>query len=158
MIYADYQQYAALYEPIEFAAFQRLSWDASKYIDGCVTGVDGVNKLRTAYPEEADAAESIRRCTCSLINAMQQVERAQASAGYTLREDGGAVGRVITAISSGAESISYSAGTGNAYTLAASDAGAKAKLYHEIVEQYLSDVQDANGVNLLFMGAYPNVH
>ena len=63
--------------------------------------------------------------------------------------------------SAGNESISYS-GAGDlakssSIAAAVADPQAREKLYRDTVTDYLSGVQDANGVNLLYMGRYPRV-
>lgn len=155
MAYADFDFYASLYgEPLDVTTFNRLAWDASRYIERATTGVDGVKKLKVAPLTDESDIECLNRCVCALIHAMYQVEQAQNTSGYVTREDGTIAGKVISSVSSGTESISYAAGVNTAYTAAAADNNAKNQLYFDIVTQHLSGITDANGVNLLYMGPY----
>ncbi len=161
-MYADYEFYSAIYgnSAIPAADFYRLIWDADRKLDKETTGVDGVKKLKVAFPADADSAEAVRRCACKLVNLAYAIESAEKSAStaneYDITENG-LRGKVISSVSSGSESISY-ATSGTASTLvgkAVSDSAARDNLYRDAIEEYLSGVQDANGVNLLYMGPYP---
>ena len=161
-MYADYEFYAAIYgnSTISAADFSRLIWDADRKLDKETTGVDGMRKLRVAFPTDEYSAEAVRRCACKLVNLAYAIESAEKSASaaneYDIT-DNGLRGKVISSISSGSESISY-ATSGIASTLidkAVSDSAARDKLYRDIIVEHLSGIQDANGVNLLYMGPYP---
>ncbi len=164
MIYTDLEFYSNLYPNDDIEDdFNRLSWDASKLMDRLTTGVDGVKKLTAAYPSDKDDAESVKRCACALVNLMHKVEVVQETQeqaeSYIKNEDGTYQSALISSRSAGNESISYATGTSkvSALSTAASDPEARKALYRETVESYLSGVRDANGVNLLYMGRYPNV-
>lgn len=66
--------------------------------------------------------------------------------------------KIVTSVSSGSESISYAAaGSAARNTLVdtvLTDKTAQNRLFSDTIRDYLSGVQDANGVNLLFMGKY----
>lgn len=160
--YVDYSFYKSLYaeKSIPEVDFNRLSWDACRKIDIATTGVDGVRKLQVAFPTDEYAAESVKRCVCSIIEIMRQIEEAkdtsQMSKGYVETENG-LQGKVITSKSAGNESISYSA-NGSTATLidkALCDSSVREKLYQDTISEMLSGITDANGVNLLYMGRYP---
>ncbi len=162
MGYADYTFYATLYSEsaILESDFNRLSWLAFRKMDASTTGVDGVKKLKVAFPTDEDSAEAVRRCACALIHTMAKIEEQEKSAirshGYEETENG-LRGKVISSLSAGNESISYSANAGKETVIekAAFDKSAREKLYRDIITEYLSSVQDGNGVNLLYMGRYP---
>ncbi len=164
MSYASYEGYKALYgEALPESDYNRLSWEAAREIDFYTTGVDGVKKLKTAFPTDEDNAEAVRRCECALVHLMAQIEAAEKAqreaAGYVEREDGSLQGKVVSSVSSGSESISYSvknAGT-TAIDTAVSDQEARKALFADTVRKYLSGVSDGNEVNLLYLGAYPHV-
>lgn len=164
MAYVDYAYYQSLYgdSAIPEADFNRLSWDACREIDRYTTGIDGYIKLRNAFPKDEYAAESVRRCVCKLVSVISQIEQAEKSAqssqGYIQREDGTVQGKIVTSVSAGNESISYSAGgSGDATAMgeAVKSADAREKMYYSIIHEYLSGIKDANGVNLLGRGTYP---
>lgn len=155
--YAEFARYAQLYpeDALQEASFARLVWDASREVDNLTTGVDGVRKLKVAYPTDEDDAECVTRCVCAVVHDLYQIEQAQAAASYTTKEDGTVSPRAVSSISAGNESISYANSGKSAYTEAATDATARKALVRGTIERYLSGVCDANGVRLLYMGVYP---
>lgn len=165
MSYADFAFFGDIYcSNLTEQDFNRISWEAAREIDRHTTGIDNVRKLKIAFPTDDEDAESVRRCECALVDLMWKIEEAEkaqeAASGYVEREDGTVVGKVVTSLSSGSESIGYSAKGGSGSTAidaAVSDMAARKRLFADTVRQYLSGVTDANGVNLLFMGVYPNV-
>lgn len=162
-MYVDYEFYSELYgkKAIEESVFNLLSWETCKKVDYYTTGVDGVKKLKHFFPADEDDAESVKRCICKLIDTMNQINLAEEeeknAQGYIIREDGSLQGKVVSSISAGNESMSYSIGKSGTTQIsnAVSDSSAREKLYRDIVTEYLSGVTDSNGVNLLYMGAYP---
>lgn len=166
MAYIDHEYYSALYgaDAVEESDFNRFRWECEKRVDNLTTGVDGVRKLRIAFPVDEDDAETVKRCICKLIEIAVQIDEstkalAQAS-GYITDETTGAIrGKVVANKSSGSESISYvSSASGSTSTLidkALSDKDVQDRLYNDTIIEYLSGVPDANGVNLLFAGPYP---
>lgn len=164
MAYIDYEFYQSLYgREVNEIAFTRLVWEACHRMDACTSGADNVKKLKVAFPTDEDDAETVRRCAAALVNVLHQVEQAekeaQSAQGYVTREDGTVMGKVVSSVSAGNESISYStsgnSGTATRITSAVSDPAARERLLNETVAEYLSGVSDANGVNLLYMGRYP---
>lgn len=161
MSYIALSEYIKLYDPMEESLFNRLAFDACRIMDIHTTGIDNVKKLKTYFPTDKDDAEAVKHCAAKLIYTLNQINRAEATAlesrGYE-STDQGMRGKVISSMSSGSESISYTTG-GNAsatvYDAAAKDKTSRDKLLSEIVWEYLSGIPDANGVGLLFMGMYP---
>ena len=156
MAYFDIDFYRQNYGDIDEAAFNRRSFDACRKIDNHTTGVDGVKKLRHAFPIDEDDIEAVKRCGCKLVYLMTQMEAAEQSMGYEATENGFR-GKVISSVSAGNESISYSVGNATMIDKALSDPAVKEKLFRDTIREYLSGVADANGVNLLYMGVYPRV-
>ena len=160
MTYIRKDYYEGLYGEISERDFSMLSWEATRILDLHTTGIDGVKKLKIAYPTDEEDVESIKRCAAKIINFLYKVilEETAISAisGFTEAEHG-MRGKVITSVSAGNESISYSAATNTAteVTAAAKDHKVRDKIVSDIVWEYLSGITDANGVNLLFMGNYP---
>lgn len=152
MAYITRAKYVELYGDIAEAEFTRLAFDASRFMDIMTTGIDNVKKLKTAMPEDEDDAEAVEMCCAKLISLMQSIEAAD---GFVTREDGTVSSKAVSSISSGSESISY--GGTSSISAAVSDVNARNALYADAVKAYLSGIADANGVNLLYMGRYPNV-
>ena len=161
-MYLTFDEYTALYSPIEETVFNRLAYDACRCIDRYTTGIDGVKKLKTAFPMDEDFAQAVKYCTAKIINTLFQIQEAEESAsmgrGYTKTENG-LQGKVVSSVSAGNESISFSSANAGASVIdkAVSDLPTRESLIKSIVREYLSGVQDANGVNLLYMGVYPRV-
>lgn len=163
MAYVDYAYYQSLYgeKALPEADFNRLSWEACRKMDAATTGIDGVHKLAEYFPTDEYAAECVKRCACTLVDVLNQVEQARADAvkasGYTETENG-LQGKVISSVSAGNESISYAVGSTKStsvYDKAVSDKSVEAELYADTIREYLTGIADANGVNLLFLGKYP---
>lgn len=163
MGYVDYSYYRSLYgdSSANETDFNRLSWDASRKLDVFTTGLDGIRKLAVAFPVDEYSAEAVKRCVCSVIQFMHQVEEAESqlsqSRGFVETENG-LRGKVISALSAGNESISYSTGNSGKGTVAeaaASDKTVQDKEISDLIRDGLSGISDANGVNLLYMGRYP---
>lgn len=162
--YADYEFYKTLYgeKSISETDFNRLSWDACKRIDAATTTVDGIKKLKIAFPTDEDDSEAVKRCLCELINILYKLEQAEervnASQGFVQREDGTVSSKLVSSVSAGNESISYSTNNISAATLidkALSDKTVQEQLYRDTIAKYLSGVTDKNGINLLYAGRYP---
>jgi len=161
-MYISFEEYASLYGPTEETVFNRLSYDACRHIDRYTTGVDGVKKLKTAFPTDEDSAEAVKHCAAKIISILFQIQEAEKSAsmgrGY-IQTENGLQGKVVASVSAGNESVSFSTGSSQASTIdaAVSDLSARDNLICRTVREYLSGAQDANGVNLLYMGVYPRV-
>ena len=162
-MYISYDEYAALYsgDSIE-SVFNRLAFDACRYLDRFTTGADGVKKLKVAFPTDEDSVAAVKNCAAKVINQLYQIQEAEKSAsmgrGYISTENG-LQGKVIASVTSGEESITYSTsaktGSTTAIDAAVSDIRYRENMLREIVWDYLGGVPDANGVNLLYMGVYP---
>lgn len=154
MAYVDYEYYTALYGNIDEPVFNRLLWDSERKLDVFTTGVDNYKKLRNSFPTAPEEAEAVKRCVCKLIDAMHQLEKAERTASRVTSENGTHSG-VISSVSAGNESISYATGAMTEIDKALTDRSARDKMYADIIRDCLSGVTDANGINLLYMGAYP---
>lgn len=161
--YVDFDFYKKISgaEAIPEAEFLRLSWGACRRLDRMTTGIDGVRKLKAAFPVDEEDAEAVKRCACAFVDAAYRVEQAgkeNALASGFVESENGVHGKVISSISAGNESISFSASSESsesAFSKAAASKEEEAALYNDIVREYLSGIADANGVNLLYMGRYP---
>lgn len=162
MAFISQDYYKGLHGEISEKDFSRLSWEACRKMDVMTTGVDGIKKLKNFFPTDEDDAESVKRCACKLVNLLSQIESAEKTAtaahGYEPTENG-MRGKVVTSVSAGNESISYSAAAAQETSIdkAVTDQKYKDNLMNEIIWDHLSGVTDSNGVNLLYMGRYPRV-
>ena len=164
MAYVDYEYYKSLYgeENISEIDFNRILWSAEREIDKATTGIDGVKKLKVAFPLEDDG-EIVKRCIVELVNFLYKLEEAERNANslYQLTEqhDGSLRGKVISSVSAGNESISYAIGKSSDTALGNAVKGSKNKEYeiYQFIKSFLSGVLDVNGVNLLFGGRYPYI-
>lgn len=161
-MYITYSEYTALYDPIEERYFNRLVFQACQAVDNLTTGVDGVKKLRVAFPADEDNATAVKRCVSNVTNLLYQIQEAEKSASLGrgfIETENGLQGKVVSSVTAGNESISYAVGNSAKTSIdkAVSDRNERIKLLRETVREYLSGVTDANGVNLLYMGVYPYV-
>lgn len=159
-MYIQHEEYIQLYDPIDAKSFNLISYNACRHIDRLTTGIDGVKKLKTAFPTDEDAAEAVKRCAAAVINFLIQLdalEKTAASArGYTETANG-LRGKVVSSVAAGNESVSFSFGdTKTLADVSASDISTRNQAISNIVYEFLSGVADANGVNLLYMGQYPS--
>ena len=161
-MYITLEEYASIYGSIDGQSFNRLAFDACRCIDRHTTGIDGVKKLKVAFPSDEDSAEAVKRCAAEIVNFLFQIQEAEKTAsagrGYQQTENG-LRGKVVTSVSAGNESVSYSSGSfqSTAFDAAVADRSIRDRLIIRTVRDYLSGVSDANGVNLLYMGVYPCV-
>lgn len=155
MAYVTYEDYTSIYDDgLTSTNFNRLDWDAERYVDTQTTGIDDVRKLKVAYPTEEYAQQCVVRCICKLINTMYQIEQQESMMALTSNGNG-ARGGMISSVSSGSESISYNNNIRTGIQNAVIDPEAKKTLLAGIIKSGLSGVCDANGVHLLYMGIYP---
>lgn len=161
-MYINFDEYTALYDAIEEKVFNRLSFDACRCLDRLTTGLDGVKKLKVAFPEDEDSAAAVRHCAARVVNLLFQIQEAEHSAslgrGYNETVNG-LHGKVISSVSAGGESITYAAnpGTTTAIDSAAADPAFRDRMIQNVIRESLSGITDKNGVNLLYMGVYPIV-
>lgn len=151
-MYIDFSEYSAVYSDLSEKDFAFLCFKACLELDKQTKGVDGYSKLDNAFPEDEKAAQAVKYCAIELVHLMHSFDNADNAIGYEETEEGKYIGKQITSVSSGSESISYSAG--NNVSNSSAD---RRYLINSLVRQYLDGIVDKNGVNLLFMGAYPNV-
>lgn len=162
MEYIAFSDYVDMYPDSKLTdvEFKRLSWEASRRIDIATTGIDGVRKLRIAFPTDDYDVAAVNRCTAKLINTAEQILTAEKNAALSreyAETQNGIHSKIISSVSAGNESVSYSSST-SATTVIDSvlaDKSAQEKLYRDIIREYLNGIKDSNGVNLLYMGEYP---
>lgn len=157
-MYATLEQFLQ-YEPDMTADdYNKYSWSATKWVDNVTTGIDGVKKLRVAFPSDEASAETVSRCFCAVIRALKEVDdarAAQASASGYISTENGFQPAAVKSISAGGESITFGTDATSDLAKAASSMSGMKSYINGIVDNYLRGVQDDNGVNLLFGGFYP---
>jgi len=153
--YVDYEYCKSIYgdTAIPEADFNRLEWEARRKIDS-ITG----NKLKFAFPTDEDDAETVRRCVCKFIEIAADIEaatkRVSEGQGY-VTDEVGTHGKMISSVTSGSESVSYTAKSETGSTVidaVLSDKGMQDKLYYDTAKDYLYGINDANGMRLLYAG------
>lgn len=158
-MYIEYNDYATSFRNgCNAMDFDRLALEACIKLDDLTTGFDGVRKLRHHFPVDEIDAKRVKMCACKVVHILHQIEQAEKTAiayrGCTETENG-IRGKVITSVSAGNESISYSVGGGTSATLidkALADKTVQDKLIRDTVREYLHGVTDSRGVYLLYMG------
>lgn len=159
-MYITYIEYFNIYDRIDENLFNRLAFDACRVMDIHTTGIDNVKKLQKYFPTDEYNIEAVKHCAAKLINVLFQIHEAEAAAamgrGYTETEQG-LQRRIISRVEAGNEAVSYSETkiANTAIDAAVANKTARDKLLAETVWDYLRGVEDANGVNLLYMGKYP---
>lgn len=155
-MYADFNYYQTEYggKVIESADdFTHFGRKAERRMDA-ITG----NKLQFAFPTKKKDKEAVKDCLCELTEFLYQLDSYQRaamdSAGVVKQDDGMVRGKVVTSISSGSESIGYSAKSSADTSLmeAAKDKKVADAMINSMVRDGLSGIPDANGVNLLYAG------
>lgn len=159
-MYITYDEYAAIYDPMEERLFNALAFDACRVMDTHTTGIDNVKKLRSFPPKDEYSSQMVKHCAAKLVNILHQIHEAEMAAamgrGYTETEQG-LQRRIISSLESGNEAISFSEAkvSNSVIDTAVADKTARDYLLAETVWEYLRGVEDENGVNLLYMGRYP---
>lgn len=159
-MYITFDEYTKLYDPMDEKLFNRLAFDACRVMDIHTTGIDNVKKLKFYFPTDSDDSAAVKHCAAkiiSLLHQIQEVESAAAIGRAYIETDQGLQCRIISRVEAGNEAISYSETkmTNTVIDAAASDKSVLNSLISDTIREYLSGVTDANGVNLLYMGAYP---
>lgn len=128
---------------------------AEKWLDMASDEIDTLTfgRLMTAFPTIEIHTIKVRKAVCAIAEALFLIDAQRQAAAAQKSEDGTYRGAVAS-ISSGKESISYSAigATASAYAAAAASASEQARLISSIACKYLANIPDANGVNLLYAG------
>ena len=156
-MYADYTYYTTEYGgKMSVADFKRNGRKAERRIDSLTGG-----KLQFAFPANERDIEAVRDAVCELADFLYRIDvynnAAMESIGTVAQADGTVKGKVITSISSGSESRSYSASgvVNTSITEAAKDKKVADTIIYGMVQDNLGGVPDYNGINLLYAGAYP---
>lgn len=158
MAYADYDFYTGTYYGglISEEDFNRFSERASEKLDMFTFG-----RLERKLPRKQIARTKIEKAVCAVADALYQIEMIRSSVmamtGVIENGDGTVKSKLVSSVSSGSESISYStsvsgANSNSIYSKAAADQSEENRLLLGIVTGYLSGVTDDTGVCLLYAG------
>ena len=149
MAYADFDFYQKSYFGDVLTEETATKWltRASDELDGPTLG-----RLTFAFPTVEAHAEKVKKAVCAVAEALFYIDVQRRAASAQKAADGSYRGAVAS-ISSGRESVSYSANSAaTAYAAAAASPVAHAQLINSIAVKYLANIPDANGINLLYAG------
>lgn len=135
------------------------SENATKWLARASDELDSLTfgRLTFAFPTVEAHAAKVKKAVCAIAEALFYIDVQRAAASAQKATDGSYRGAVAS-ISSGRESVSYSANnTGSVYAVAATSDAARAALINSIAVKYLANIPDANGVNLLYAGGVRRV-
>lgn len=155
-MYADFAFYQEEYGGtlLKEEEYGRYEKKAARRLDA-ITG----KKLTFAFPEKEYDADAVKTCVCEMAEFLKKVDlQEQAAAAGTIENaDGTVQGKVIKSVTSGTESVSYSADSGIATTAseAVKDRKVMDKILCDVARENLTGITDANGVLLLYAGPYP---
>ena len=153
-MYATYQDYTAIYHGDVLTEDNADRWldRASDFVDKITFG-----RLRTAYPEDQQSDIYVKKSVCAVAEALYLID-VQKKAGAAKVEADGSFKNPVASVSSGRESVSYALNGGSTVYAAAASSKAAADSYTmSIAVDYLANVTDANGTNLLYAGVDPLV-
>lgn len=150
MAYADKDFYKQKFhgDVLDDATSEKWLEMASDELDALTHG-----RLITAFPTNEVADTKVRKAVCAVADALFLIDVQRQAAAAKQTADGSYHGAVAS-ISSGKESVSYSAigAAASVYATAAANAAEQARLIGSIACKYLANIPDANGVNLLYAG------
>ena len=155
-MYTTYEFYTTRYfgAAIPEEAFEKLCQRSCDEID-----IFTFNRLIDGLPTNERAAARVQKAVCALAELFYRIDaedrKAEESTGIINKEDGTVIGKQITAVSSGSESIHYAVGQGtttSTITTAVKDMKARRRLEYDTVKEYLTGVKDDKGELLLYAG------
>lgn len=157
MAYADIEFYKTKYcnDTVPDESLEKYLEKASDRID-MIT----FNRLADGLPDNERAQTKVKKAVCAVADCLYQIDEirkaSMATVGTVTREDGTMTGKMVSSVSSGAESISYVTGTtgsgSDIYSQAAMDKKVENVLLRQIATEYLAGVVDNKGVFLLCAG------
>lgn len=155
-MYTTYEFYTTRYfgDTIPEEAFEKFCQRSCDEID-----IFTFNRLIDGLPTNERAAARVQKAVCALAELFYRIDaedrKAEESTGIINKEDGTVIGKQITAVSSGSESVHYAVGQGtttSTITTAVKDMKARRRLEYDTVKEYLTGVKDDKGELLLYAG------
>lgn len=157
MAYADIEFYKIKYcgnvVPDEFL---------EKYLEKASDRIDEItfDRLVDGFPDNKRAQTKVKKAVCEVADYLYQIDEVKkvsmATMGTVTRADGTMTGKMVSSISSGAESISYVTGTTGGifdiYSQAAMDEEVEKVRLQQVAKKYLAGVVDNKGVYLFYAG------
>lgn len=157
MAYADIEFYKIKYcgnvVPDEFL---------EKYLEKASDRIDEItfDRLVDGFPDNKRAQTKVKKAVCEVADYLYQIDEVKkvsmATMGTVTRADGTMTGKMVSSISSGAESISYVTGTTGGifdiYSQAAMDEEVEKVRLRQVATKYLAGVVDNKGVYLFYAG------
>lgn len=133
-----------------------------KYLEKASDRIDMItfDHLVDGLPDDERAQTKVKKAVCAVADCLYQIDEVKkasmATVGTVTREDGTMTGKIVSSVSSGAESISYVTGTtgsgSDIYSQAAMDKKIENILLRQVSTEYLVGVVDDKGVCLLYAG------
>lgn len=133
-----------------------------RYLEAASDRIDNLtyNRLEDGFPENERAKKRIKKAVCAVADALYQIDtvrnNSMETVGTIKREDGTVTGKMVSSVSSGAESIAYvtgmSGGSFDIYSKAAMDKKVENILLRQVATEYLASVVDSKGVCLIYAG------
>lgn len=155
-MYTTYEFYVTRYfgDMIPEDVFEKFCQRSCDEID-----IITFDRLTEDFPTDERAAARVQKAVCALAELFYRIEmedrKADESTGVIYKEDGTVIGKQITAVSSGSESVHYAVGQGtttSTITTAVKDVKSRRKLEYDTVREYLTGVKDNKGELLLYAG------
>lgn len=157
MAYTDYEFYIEKYygDTVPESEFEKYADRASDRID-MIT----FDRLMNGLPEDKRANTKVQKAVCAVAETLYRIEQIKKASmetmGTVVQEDGTVTGKVVSSVSSGAESISYATGTSSyeidEYAKVASGELNELTFLKSKALPYLMGVTDNKGVCLLYAG------
>ena len=133
-----------------------------KYLEKASDRIDEItfDRLVDGFPDNKRAQTKVKKAVCEVADYLYQIDEVKkvsmATMGTVTRADGTMTGKMVSSISSGAESISYVTGTTGGifdiYSQAAMDEEVEKVRLRQVATKYLAGVVDNKGVFLLYAG------
>ena len=129
--------------------------NAAKWLEMASDEIDRLTHGRLVYAPPACELFStkVKKAVCAVADALFFIDEQRKASSAQKAEDGSYRGAVAS-ITSGRESVSYSAvgASASSYAAAAASEAEREKLIGNTACRYLANIPDANGVNLLYAG------
>lgn len=109
------------------------------------------DRLAVGLPSDSRAAVRVQKAVCAVADLLYQIAQETLSQTVT-KDENGNCHRAISSITACGESISYTTNSASAISKAVSDVSYKNRLICQTVSEYISNVPDDKGVNLLYAG------
>lgn len=130
-----------------------------KYLEKASDRIDMItfDRLVDGLPDDERAQTKVKKAVCAVADCLYQIDEVKkasmATVGTVARADGTMTGKMVSSVSSGAESISYVTGISGSnadiYSKAAMDKKVENVLLRQVATEYLANVGDKKGINLL---------